>query len=93
MPKPTRYYVEWLDSEGFGTAQEAQHGNADPRDFTHREDFNDIEAARVLKVEKAQNNWAAIYERSNIFDTTPAELRRLGVTWYSADFDEEMIED
>ena len=85
---PTRYYVEWMDGDGFAAAEDE-----DPHPFLHSENFNDLDAALAFREVKAQANYAAIFERSNIYDTTPKELRRWGITWYSADFDEELIED
>ena len=88
MAKPTRYYVEWLNPSGL-----SDHGNDDPRDFTRVRNFEDRETALRYRRLKGRRTFAALYERANLVDTTPADLVRDGLAWYSADWDDELIED
>lgn len=93
MPKPTRYYVEWIDGEKLAAEQQSGTGNEDLRNCIVEQDFDNLEDAQAFKRPLAEQTYAAIRERTNIFDTTPKELRRLGIEWHSADFDDDVIED
>lgn len=93
---PTRYYVEHMDTEKFGTTQDANGGNEDPRNYLVQEDFATLKGAQSRKASLnalGEHHYTAIYERTNIEDTTPASLRRRGIDWQSASFDQELVEE
>lgn len=98
MPKPKRYYVPYLDQMKIARAVEAKRRieDLDPAEIEDEEEFDTLDEAREFQA-AFLSRWGVeaggIWERCNIVDDTPAELRAVGATWIHASWDDEPIED